>query len=709
MRSEVCRVRSAERSMGRSIISLLLLLVASSVAAAPAKTIKPPPTQKHLYELNALTTVLVPRDEIVAGELARLVDLAEAVAVRDGLRGPSPSAITYAGSVERSLGSLKGERAVRVLLELSLVLATFGGPGAESLTEEFFPMLLYATGVAVKDAKPRPALRAELAEIGAWAATMVERELGKLPPDERAVGAVRLAFARGHYGDAQTLARQALAQSAQQLDPRWHGWMAASLVLGDKRKEAAPFIAAAQASGGEAARILLRAERQRAVNTATERATRALRSLGLAIVSVESGGKGKSLFDACRLLVTGDPERFTNHAARGEAAAGCAAILTEATDAAWLDKAMPLLPVGVAGAPARAAGLLRGLFAAKAQDRPRLLASYLTEIRTLSVEPTDRRLLLLLGYLGASPRPVDWAPDSAEERTLLNELEEKATCEASTFPMRAVAARRDRGSVYRFVGSIVTRCASRPEGLSISVDALTLLVQLLWEDPSPVEAPATVEQAVADFARAHTADAQVNALQGDLVATRALAAEPPSLFGMQAALSRYEDAIAHTSSQANVLFRQRLESNAAYLSLALASVEKDSERRGKLLARAGGHLRIAVSLGDSLPVLAVRARYDLDSKSGTPLRSQDLARLPPSAARSRLACLAAKLAETRRDPAAQKQLVALAADRPADERKLKLPSLLVDTSAKFSVSIDDRVLRPLIELPTSLFLVPPCE
>jgi len=92
-----------------------LLLIAILPVAAQAK---PPAADKHLYELNGLTAILVPRDEIVARELVRLVDLAEAVAVRDGLRGPSPSAITYAGSVERSLPSLKGERAARVLVEL---------------------------------------------------------------------------------------------------------------------------------------------------------------------------------------------------------------------------------------------------------------------------------------------------------------------------------------------------------------------------------------------------------------------------------------------------------------------------------------------------------------------------------------------------------------------------------------------------------------
>jgi len=682
-----------------------LLLIAILPVAAQAK---PPAADKHLYELNGLTAILVPRDEIVARELVRLVDLAEAVAVRDGLRGPSPSAITYAGSVERSLPSLKGERAARVLVELCVVLAAFGGPAGESLAEEFFPMLLYSTNVAVKDAKSRPGLRGELAEIGAWAAMVVEREAAKLPATDRPVIAVRLAFARGHYAEAQTLARQALTQPAA--DPRWHGWMAAALILADKRKDAAPFVAAARASGGEPARILLRAERQRAVNTATDRATRALRTLGVAVVSVESGGKGKGLFDACRQLVTGDPARFSNHAARGEAAAGCASILTESADANWLTKAQPLLPPGVAGAPARAAALLRTLFAAKPEDRPRILGDYLADIHLLTaLEPTDRRLLNLLGYLGASLKPVEWAPDTVEERALLNELEQKTPCEASTFPMRAVAARHDRASVYRFVGSVVTRCATRPEGLSISIDALTLLVQLLWEDPSPVEAPGTVEQAINDLARAHPADAQVNALQADFVATRALAADPPSLFGMQAALSRYEDAVTHTSSQASPAFRQRLESNAAYLSLALAAIEKDAEKRSKLLTRAGGHLRIAVSLGDSLPVIAVRARYDLDSKSGTPLRPQDLAQLPPSLSRTRVACLQAKLAEARKEGGAQKQLVALAADKPASERKLKLASLLVDTSANFSVSIDDRTLRPLIELPTSLYLVPPCE
>jgi hypothetical protein len=179
------------------------------------------------------------------------------------------------------------------------------------------------------------------------------------------------------------------------------------------------------------------------------------------------------------------------------------------------------------------------------------------------------------------------------------------------------------------------------------------------------------------------------------------------VFGLEAALSRYEDAIRHTSAAARVQLRQRLESNAAAMSLSLARLEKDATRASQLRDRAGDHLRIAIALGDALPVAAVRAAWDLDAGSGPAPSPVQISSFPPSASRSRVACLLGKIATKRRGDS--KRFTELAADIPGDARKMKIPELLVDTAATFGVTVADKKLRAILELKPAIYFAPRCE
>ena len=71
--------------------------------------------------------------------MERLFEQGEVIAFRDATRGTTPQAITYAASAERALDAygLTGAGPARVLLELALTLAGFGGPQSVAQSERF--------------------------------------------------------------------------------------------------------------------------------------------------------------------------------------------------------------------------------------------------------------------------------------------------------------------------------------------------------------------------------------------------------------------------------------------------------------------------------------------------------------------------------------------------------------------------------------------
>jgi hypothetical protein len=132
--------------------------------------------------------------------------------------------------------------------------------------------------------------------------------------------------------------------------------------------------------------------------------------------------------------------------------------------------------------------------------------------------------------------------------------------------------------------------------------------------------------------------------------------------------------------------------------------------RAKFYLRGAGHLRMALSLGETPAITAVRALYDVDTATGTTVTTLDLPRMPPGRARNRAACMMAAQASARGDVVITKKLLELASQKPAgEERKFTVPEMLVETNASLSVLLEADKLRPFVELRSALWLAPRCD
>jgi hypothetical protein len=686
---------------------LLLTMALALPTAARAETKKP---SGRLAELNPLSQKLVAKVKLDA--LSEL-DVAEVVAVRDALRGPSPMAIAYAGAIEKVLDenplSIPRDRAERILLDLSLDLATFGGAQAEFYEAIFGPALDALE--RVKEPKPRPDLSAQLVEIGSWAARTATKLAAERKGEEAALARVRLAIERGRWGEAAQVAEKQLKATPT---PRWQGWVGAALLLGGREKEAAPFIAAAQRAGGEALRQVEVAHAFHVNQLAVERAARALKANGAQGLSVAAGGRARAVDAACRKLFESAPEKS---ATVSEAALACATVLWDRPDRSWLPKAVPLVPEGAPGASVRAAAALNRLLPESGKrpdqaERTAALAEYQKQLSlTQNADPIDHATLSLLGYLGASPAPMQWTASAPEEKALLDEAVKSAPCDPRVFTLRAVAARPDRAKLGALVEDVIRTCSTEPGGGATTINAIELYLQLHAEDPSP--AKADLEQQILAFARAHDDDAEAVGAHADAVALKALAGgKGGSRIALEAALSRYESSIQRWSPAGGAALRQRLDANAGYLSIALGRLigEKEADLEAKFYIRAAGHLRQALALGEIPSLTATRALYDMDTGTGTTDTTLDLEHMLPSRARSRAACMMAKEASARGDAVVTRQLLQLARAKPkSEEHKLVVPELIVETSATLSVRVESEALRPFVDLKTSIFLSPACD
>jgi len=728
-------------------VTFALLLSSGISAAAEMPSTKPTPPEAaaprkdpkttKLADLNALTQLLVPEREVGGRELEQVLELLEVLVVRDVGRPPSPILVGSTATVERGLPAMRGERPVRALVAAAIELAVLGGPRAAELEETFYAAFLAQRGVKPEEADARPELARELAEIGQWAVATVEREGAKLPEQERAVARVRVELARGRYGEAAALARKAAA-GATARDARWQAWIAAAMLLDGKSKEAAPFVAAAEASGGEALRIVELARRQAQHAAAVDGAAKALRAAGVGAAAAV-GARPRALSDACRALLGAPaapgakgkgakPGLTTTSAtktlpaapasgAAGDAVLACQSLLWDSGTIDWLEAAAVRTPSTAPAAGTRAVATLAKLFTGAGGKRPaeaerkRLLGSYLAEVGRLKLDPVDKRLVVLLGYLGASEAPRSWSPSTEAERAELTALAGEATCDARAFALRAAAVRRDRLKLGELVSSVVKRCAAAPDGLQAAVDALAIGLQIAYESPPAIADVAALEAAATQVARANPTAGHAIATHADAVALKALAAPVESVFALEAALSLYEDALKKSSTLLAPSARQRLESNAAFLSLALARhAAATNEKRQAMRERAALHLKVALGLGATAQVQAVRLMYDLDMKAGAPPAPSELKKLPPGRTRRRLACLAAEAAQARALRDATATFRTLATEAPAaDEHKVTVDELLPDTIADFNVQLVERTLRPSIQLTTQLSLAPACD
>lgn len=697
------------------------MLAALAAAGADAKPdARPPvfglsadsPPGPKLADLNELTKVIVPRGELAEAERASLVGVGEAVAARDGTFLPTVQNVLLAAALEKYQDSLKGPRPAHVLTELALSLARFGGPDSARLEQPFYGSLLGSLGVAAADAQPRPNLTRELAEIGEWAASAVGTQASKLPQAEAARARVRLLLARGKWTAAETLARENLAAPSgaegARPDPRWQAYLAAALILEGRSAAAEPFAAAANASGGEARNLLLDARQLRARLASAERAAKAFKVKNAA----------EPLAAACKKFFTDLDKTSAKSKNAGELSVACANVLWQDVYSDWLQRAVAHLPAGSTGGALRAADLLRQLFGQGLPRRPdederqKLLRRYLDELKPLPLDAGDRRLVALLGYLAAASRPIDWRPDGPEETQLMAELETRAPCDAAGFALRSVARRSDRAVLGAFLESMARACSSAPGGTAAAVDALELLLQLAHEAPrsAPITTP-QVEALAAELARAHPDDPQALTAHADAVALHELGSGKPRAIGLEAALSRYEEALALSTPASGATARQARESNAALLSLMLAKLAASSpDGRRAFLLRAADHLRVALAFGETLPTIAVRALFELETESGSTKTETDLAKQPPARPRARAACMLAREASARGDAERYKTLLELAREAgPPDEHKFDVDELVPDTAGTFKITLDEKTLRPMLDLKTSLYLAPACD
>jgi hypothetical protein len=301
---------------------------------------------------------------------------------------------------------------------------------------------------------------------------------------------------------------------------------------------------------------------------------------------------------------------------------------------------------------------------------------------------------------------MKWQPKSEAEHTLLSEV---PTCDAEGFPLRAIAARPDRARLAELVELTVRKCADAPGGAAVTRAALELALQLQHEDPSPLKTD--LEPQILKLAHTRENDADAVAMHADAVALKALSSGAPRI-ALEAALSRYEQAIARWSPAAGGALRQRIESNAGFLSLLIGRSVGEAlpDVRARFYLRGAGHLRMALALGETPAITAVRALYDVDTDTGTTTTTLDLPHLPPGRARNRAACMMAAQAAARGDTIITKRLLELAGQKPAgEERKMSVPEMLVETNASLSVLLDQAMLRPFVDLRTAIWLAPRCE
>jgi hypothetical protein len=322
----------------------------------------------------------------------------------------------------------------------------------------------------------------------------------------------------------------------------------------------------------------------------------------------------------------------------------------------------------------------------------------------MKVSAEARRALWLLGNIAAAEQPLLWAPATAEEQRELQALHQQSPCDPSTFALRALAVRGNPPALASFSASVAEHCYQQPDGTRVAADGLAMLLALAFDPSGPVK-PQAVEQAAVVLSKAHPNDPIAVAAHADAVAARVLSqgVDKAPLFALEAALSRYEDAIKLTTPSSGARARARLEENAGFLSLAIAA-RLDGKKRDPFLMRTQRHLRFALALDEQPATLATRARFDL--LTGLRLSQvPQLDRLPPSPARARAACWLAAQAEASGQSA--ERLLAIA--RSDEKSPLTTPELLISPEASFDVLLDAHGLHPDAEMRAALWLAPACD
>ncbi len=658
-------------------------LVAVAAKAPPATTTPPPQRPSHLGELNGLTKVLAPRGLIETKELERLLENAEAVALRDATTRPSAQAITYAAALEKQIDALKGDRPLRVLVDLALGLATLANPTDDfrqkSYADAFLKRLLAELKVPESEARARPEIVEELQQIGSWAQGLVEHYAPRLPQRAARFSLGRLYVTSGRYAQAIEYLKPIAAS-----DARLRALLGAARLFDGKLREAEPDLQLALGHGGEAAEIArtaLRESVRRRTNADLKRAF-SDRDLG------EDGGVAM-----CRQAQSGSPEQ----------AAACAARLWMAGD----EKAALQQAERAPNAPhLRLLGTLWKLQSERDPAAQAALRSKLAE-QALPLPIGDRnRALVRIGASLQAALQTGGAPFSKDELALLDKLHKEAPCDPASLPLRMLALRGDRNALGGYASNIVSTCASRPDGLAATIEGLTALLELFHTagaDTGDLDATERVLMALADK---HPDEPSLLGLKGDLLVLRGLRKEKAKPTAYRAALLIYEDALAKLSPLAAPALRARLESNAAYAATILYG---DAPKPAKvdLERRAQKHLRLGLALGERPLLAAVRAKFGSLAKmlsSGTMPE-----RWPAGPEKQRAVCLLAEQAKLAGDDKSGQRWQGMLSKDAAPPSLFIAPEIFVESGGAVQLLVEERGLAPIVEARSGLWFAPRCE
>lgn len=678
--------------MIRTLLSLSLLLSPAAALAAKTVTKTAPlvtPRPSYLGDLNGLTKILAPRGTIEVKELERLLENAEAVALRDASGRPSAQAITYAAALDRQIDTMKGERPVRTLVDLGIVLATLANPNDDfrqkSYADAFYKKLLLDLSVKESEARPRQEIVAELGQVGTWAQGLVEYFAPKLPVRLTRVSLGRLYLATGKHAAAI----EYLAPLAG-TDPRLRALLGAARLFEGKAQKAEVDLALAMGAGGEAAQIARAAIREAARRRTTADLRRAFgdRDLG------EDGG-----IAMCRQATGGSVEQ----------ASACAARLWMSGD----QKAALAQAERAPGAPHWR--MLQTLFklsnehdGSTIQKLRKLLDD---QVVPLPLGDRNRALVRIGAGLQAALAAGAEAPFGAEELALLDKLSKEAPCDPQSLPLRLLALRGDRAATGQYASTIVAACAGRPDGLGATLEALTALLEL-FHSTSPyravggeTESLETTEKFILAFAERLPEEASVVALKADLLVLRGLRKEKAKQSAFRAALLVYEDALGKLTPLASPAVRSRLESNAAFVATALIE-GAPKPARVDLERRAQKHLRLGLALGERPLLAAVRAKFGILAKLSSNANPE---RWPRGSERRRATCLLAEQAKLAGDEPNATRYRKQLTDDAEPTTGLTLPELFVESGGAVQLLVEERAVHPLVEARSGLWFAPRCE
>lgn len=638
------------------------------------------------------------------------------VSIANSLEALDPKERDAPGTDGRGAAPDAEGRGAALLREAYLLLAQFSGPKGPALMSLYAAGLGQLVGAKADEVAVTDAMRADLRQIGAYAAAAAARLIERLPPAPRAEARTALALAQGRYGEAAQQAR-AWDKAAPSPLSRAH-LLGAQLLAG--QGAAAAQLRELERQGGPAGhmawQLLRRAAREALVarlgkalaapslpaevrqsavpqdEPAVREACQVLIKVGLpAGAATASGDKGGAAAKDPAEASAGAAAPVADKASVGAATPGADKAAAGAKDAAGA-KALPDCLVlalespssewaqhpalGAGAAPrlrllrlAAQLGALLGLPgrgpAREAAERERALAEVRALLPAANLPPEEAEALTLLAQIAAAQRPEVPAPLQGAVDAFVKER----GCTPLSLPLQI--ARHAPPQRAAALGESLGRCDK--EGGPRQAEALRqLAAQVLALSPAGPGADAAAA-ALERLAGGHRGAGEGRFLlaAADGAALRLFGRRGPPADkadeALEAAQRRYAQAAAALSPLDGPEARGRAEVQQASLLLRRHQLKP----RPELLEEARAHLRFALLLppGDEgLVAQAVEEAVTLEAlrqdKKPITAPTADLSKLPRTAGRRVLACQLAERARAAKDGASAGRYAALAGPDP---------------------------------------------